>query len=571
MKKFLIFALSLLLAVVGCIPITASAGSAENCIKEILDYNLRKTSSASVQEWIDGYLTENADQGTEWYIIALSNYGNYDFTSYKRELGNYLSENEIGSASSRLKFSIALIATGDRSSPYIADSLENSVGEQGIMSLVFGLHILNNGYTCEKYTLKTLTDELLSLQTADGGWSLTGAIGDVDVTAMTVQALAPQYRTDNSVRKAIDEALAFLSSRQNENATYSSYGVSNPESVSQVIIALSSLGIDARKDERFIKNSNNLFDALELFSLKDGGYCHQEGKETNETATVQVFCAAVAYQKMKKEERQFYIFDKKNTVTTEKRTEEAKEKTTSVSTTEKAEFFEKSSTQDTVKTSLSIQQHELVSSSMQTQTTTKTAEKEEHNKTDNQYKIWVITAIIIVAGCFCAGLTVKKKIKLRGCVMVLVAAACAILFVVFANVKPEQNTDTYAHGKNTTGTVTISIRCDTVKDEKNSKLPENGIILDETEFQIDADDTVYDVLLQACRENDIHFETTGAGETLYVEGICNLYEKDYGDLSGWMYFVNEKSPSVGCGNYKLADKDEIVWCYTCDLGADLSY
>lgn len=64
-------------------------------------------------------------------------------------------------------------------------------------------------------------------------------------------------------------------------------------------------------------------------------------------------------------------------------------------------------------------------------------------------------------------------------------------------------------------------------------------------------------------------KTSGSGDSTYVEGINNIYEFDFGDLSGWMYFVNGESPSVSCGEYVLSDTDEIKWLYTCDIGKDL--
>ncbi len=55
----------------------------------------------------------------------------------------------------------------------------------------------------------------------------------------------------------------------------------------------------------------------------------------------------------------------------------------------------------------------------------------------------------------------------------------------------------------------------------------------------------------------------------YIEGINNLYEFDCGSLSGWMYKVNEWFPNYGCSRYELKNGDDVVWCYTCDLGYDV--
>lgn len=554
LHKISVFVFILIFAVAGCFPVTAKTVKADNVIEQIISLKLKETSSVSVQDWIDGYLSDNAGNGSEWYILALSKYGNYDFTAYKKALEKYLSENETGAASSRLKYALTLIAAGDRSSPYITEILESSVGEQGIMSLVFGLHILNNGYKCEKYSLKALTDELISVQSSDGGWSLTGRNGDADVTAMTVQALAPQYKSNSAVHSAIDKALAFLSACQNADGTYSSYGVKNPESISQVITALSALGIDAEKDSRFIKNSNNLFDAIEIFNSGNGGYCHREGSGTDATATVQVFCAAVAYKSMKKADSPFYIFNQKSNTITENKTDG----TTAVSTTGNSVL---TSTAETSQTSEHTENSIITTLTEATDTDNPT--NTEIEKTDRTQKLWIIIAIAVVTVCLCAVLTATKKIKPKDCIILILIAAVVIMLIMFTGSKPEQ-TDSM-------GSVTISIRCDTVKDKNEPRIPVSGVILSETEVPTGAGDTVYDILLQVCRENGIHLETTGTRETLYIEGINNIYEKDYGDLSGWMYFVNGESPQVGCGKYKLSDGDEIVWHYTCDMGADLGY
>ena len=55
----------------------------------------------------------------------------------------------------------------------------------------------------------------------------------------------------------------------------------------------------------------------------------------------------------------------------------------------------------------------------------------------------------------------------------------------------------------------------------------------------------------------------------YIAGINNLYEFDYGELSGWIYSVNGVQADVGCGQYLLSDGDKIKWEYTCNLGEDL--
>lgn len=127
-------------------------------------------------------------------------------------------------------------------------------------------------------------------------------------------------------------------------------------------------------------------------------------------------------------------------------------------------------------------------------------------------------------------------------------------------------------------TCTLEIRCDTLLqhlDELSSGkadlVPEDGILLEKTTVSFESGDSVFDVLRRCLREQNVHFEYVDAkayGST-YIEGIGNLYEFDCGEQSGWLYFVNGISPGLGCSGYTVANGDEIVFAYTCDMGADL--
>lgn len=127
-------------------------------------------------------------------------------------------------------------------------------------------------------------------------------------------------------------------------------------------------------------------------------------------------------------------------------------------------------------------------------------------------------------------------------------------------------------------TCTLEVRCDTLLDHlaeltagKAALVPENGQLLAEVEVEFSAGESVFDVFRRVLREETIHFEYTDAKiyNSVYIEGIGNLYEFDCGPQSGWMYSVNGVYPGLGCSAYTLADGDVIVFSYTCDLGADL--
>lgn len=126
-------------------------------------------------------------------------------------------------------------------------------------------------------------------------------------------------------------------------------------------------------------------------------------------------------------------------------------------------------------------------------------------------------------------------------------------------------------------TCTLTIRCDTLVgqpedlDEAKAELvPASGLLYSAT-VSFTAGESVFDVLQRAMQEAGIPMEFTSVPVygSAYIEGIANLYEFDCGPLSGWVYSVNGVFPNYGCSKYALQDGDEVLWQYTCDLGADV--
>ncbi|MGN0594559.1 MAG: DUF4430 domain-containing protein [Hominimerdicola sp.] len=531
---------------INVIPVSAenSTHDSQNIINNIINYKLKESGASDIQQWIDSTLTEKAGISSEWYILALSQSGEYNFSSYENALLNYLNENEVSSAASRQKYALALIAVGN-DDEYIYNTLNDSIGQLGLMSWIYGLHLLNNGYSSDSYSLEQVKDTLLSLQLDDGGWTVTGTSGEVDATAMAIQALAPYY-DEEYIQIAIDNALNLLSSRQQENGDYASYGVNNPESTAQVLIALSSLGIDCKTDSRFIKNGNTLFDGIEQYRLSDGSYCHSIGGEYNEISTVQVFYSMVSYQRMKNGQTNINILDEVN--------------------------LPDDSSPNSSDISISTYENE-----QKTTTSQAISSNIENNyaeqKNSGSYKLWVCLAIIILSGGICIALFCTKKRNINNFIIVLTLTGIAIIIVLVTDF---QTADEYYNNadkakENSIGTVTITIRCDTIIGKSNKEyIPEDGIILEVSEIEIEEGETVYDVLSEITAKKKIHIETTGNSDSIYVQGISNIYEFDFGDLSGWIYCVNGEKASVSCSDYKLSDGDEIEWLYTCKLGEDIS-
>ena len=149
-------------------------------------------------------------------------------------------------------------------------------------------------------TRQALIDEILSVQTSDGGWAISGDRADSDMTGMALTALAPYYTKDLKVQEAIDKAVARLSEMQDEDGGYStSYDgttkIATSESISQVVTALSALGINADTDPRFVKNGNSVIDALLRYYVNGGGFKHVMDGELDGMATEQAYYALTAY------------------------------------------------------------------------------------------------------------------------------------------------------------------------------------------------------------------------------------------------------------------------------------
>jgi len=124
----------------------------------------------------------------------------------------------------------------------------------------------------------------------------------------------------------------------------------------------------------------------------------------------------------------------------------------------------------------------------------------------------------------------------------------------------------------------LSVSCKTILSnmsklapEKHSLIPADGVIFAKKEVEFFQGESVFDVLKREMVANKIHFEfsTTPAYNSSYIEGINNLYEFDCGDLSGWIYTVNGKTPNYGSSSYQLSDGDNVEILYSCDMGRDV--
>lgn len=195
----------------------------------------------------------------------------------------------------------------------------------GMMAYVWALIALDsNNYeipltttgvqTTRELLIQTILDrEVVTSAGVRGGFSLysdsADAAPDTDVTAMTLQALA-KYKDREDVKPVVERAVNTLSGLQNSNGSYGTFGApETSESTSQVILALTSLGIDPATDFRFIKGDQWVLADLMTYYVDGGGFMHIKAGGTgngggepgtlNGMASYQAMQAMISYNRMK--------------------------------------------------------------------------------------------------------------------------------------------------------------------------------------------------------------------------------------------------------------------------------
>ncbi len=501
-KRIAAFVLSLLLAFA---PVVGTAEETDILIEGILTYKAEQSGAKDAADWAQTALPDQMGAGGEWYAIAMRQLGGYDLTAAHAALEKYVSSHTVRAAATRQKLALTLLATGGPTD-FVEATLADSIGQQGVMSWAWGLHLVNNGCTGE-YPAEEIVKTLLDLRKADGGWAITGSAADPDVTAMTLQALAP-HRDDPAVAKAIDAAVALLARMQMDSGAFASYGVECAESTAQVIIALCALDIEPFTDGRFIKNGATLLDALCAFRLADGSFRHEKGGASNENATAQALLALTAYERYRAGEGSLYLLE-----------------------------------------------GDAVPGEMHAEWG------------------WQPIAAAVIGGAalvLCLVLLAMGKRHPKNFIAVAGIAAALMAAVFLMDV---QSADSYyvaaVTKENAVGTVTLSIRCDTAAG-RAGHIPADGVILPPTTLPIAQGDTVYTLLTDAARSFGFHQDSSGGPGMMYVHGIDNLYEFDFGDLSGWLYRVNGETYSLGCDQYILHSGDTVEWRYTLEMGRDIN-
>lgn len=268
--------------------------------------------------------------GGEWTILGLARsdmkipeeyYKKYYFnveTTLKKKSGKlhhvkYTEYSRLVLALTSIGKDVTNVAGYDLREP-LADF--DTLTKQGINGPIFALMALDcNNFEIPKVkgvktqtTRDKLIDFILEKEIKGGGWALgqDPKEGDPDVTAMAIQALTPYYESHELVKQAIDRGIKWLSYKQQSDGGYSSWGSKNSESIAQVIVALTGLGIDPHNDARFIKNGKSTVDALLSYAASGGGFYHIKPGKVDLIATDQAMYALVAYNRFIKGQNHLY-------------------------------------------------------------------------------------------------------------------------------------------------------------------------------------------------------------------------------------------------------------------------
>ena len=259
--------------------------------------------------------------GGEWMVIGLARSGRTVPAGYYDNVVEYVKAN--ADANERLhpakvtdnaRVILALTAIGKDVTNVGGHNLLKGldsmdyVQAQDINGPIFTLIALDshNYPTMGDVTREKLIQVILDAQLNDGGWNLSAENADPDMTAMAIQALAPYYKTNETVKAAVDKALEALSALQRTDGGFGSWDTVNSESCAQVIVALTALGIDPTADSRFVKNGHTVLDALAGFYVTGGGFRHTAGGERNDMATEQGYYALAAYYRFANTQTRLY-------------------------------------------------------------------------------------------------------------------------------------------------------------------------------------------------------------------------------------------------------------------------
>ncbi len=315
----------------------AEPGGPETAIIDAVKRQLASTASF-VQNAVKN--PEVSSVGGDWTVLALARsgievpqayyekyYANVEATLKEKEgkLHNvkYTEYDRVILALTAIGKNIGNVAGYNLAEP-LADF--DTLIKQGINGPIFALIALDSkeydiplvAGVKTQTTRDMLVDFILKRELAGGGWALGASPtqADPDITAMALQSLTPYYGTNQEVKAAADRAVAWLGKAQQKEGGFATGAAATSESISQVVVALTGLGIDPHTDARFVKNGKSAMQALLDFAAAGGGFTHIKSGGTDNggakpgevdlMATDQALYALAAYKRFIEKQTRLY-------------------------------------------------------------------------------------------------------------------------------------------------------------------------------------------------------------------------------------------------------------------------
>ncbi len=265
-------------------------------------------------KWSEEYFDPSLNpqfEGSSYQIMALARMGrDYDYSSYLRNIEDYTAGyTEYTPASSYALASLAISsAGGDPRNADGRDLLADGIYNRAESSPLLGgsindislslIALDSKNYNIPEgasVTREDMISTLIGLQQPDGSF------GNAYSTALALSALSG-YVGENVSAEAINSAVDYLSSAQNADGGYDDL-----ETTAAVLMALDTVGVNSDNDMRFVKNNNNVTDALLNYGAPDGSF-YAYGDGTGE-ATGIAACAMTSHLRYLDSNSDFFSFD----------------------------------------------------------------------------------------------------------------------------------------------------------------------------------------------------------------------------------------------------------------------
>lgn len=321
MKRQILSMILIIAVLTGMLPGAVFAGNLTSTVNgQKTEAPLWETLLETNQHYLiaqaETFAPEVGSANGEWMVLGLARNGVASdrdfFGTYYESVKDYVQENinaETGhlhpyKSTENARVIIALTAIGKDVTDIDGQNLLRGLDTlsyityQGMNGPIFALLALDTaGYAPvseEHLSREQLISYILDHQLPDGGWAAesTQDYAD-DMTPMALQALAPYYDSNPAVKAAVDRALPVMADMAGTDGRYGT-----TETCAQIMVALTALGIDPEKDERFVQNGISVLDALLTYAEEEGGFLHGvNSTRVDQMATEQAFYALVAYKR----------------------------------------------------------------------------------------------------------------------------------------------------------------------------------------------------------------------------------------------------------------------------------